>query len=141
MTERLLVLRSSRRKGLASLSVSRPQGLCIDGRARSRPHGMVGGLVVGRAESHLGGRLQPEWAERLATEVISVGGYNGLGSRPGGCGDNEAHGRRVEDPGFESSPLVTSTWSKAFREAVKPSCTSMRGRGSPQASTILIRIG
>jgi hypothetical protein len=34
--------------------------------------------------------LQSEWAERLAREVISVGGYDGLGVRPGGCGDNEA---------------------------------------------------
>jgi hypothetical protein len=30
------------------------------------------------------------WAERLAGEVINVGGHDGLGVRPDGCGDNVA---------------------------------------------------
>ena len=34
--------------------------------------------------------LQPEWAERLAGEVADIGGHDGLGVRPDGCGDNVA---------------------------------------------------
>ena len=49
--------------------------------------------------------LQPGCAERLAREVINVGGHDGLGVRPDGCGDNMpviVVGQK--NPGFEFLP-------------------------------------